>query len=99
MNAVYDVPTLAERWACSIGTIRSLVASGELPSFKLGGKLVRIRADDVEKYECRNIASNDTAGSSPSSGTKTDDADAIRSERRIAQRPKQRRAGSGLVGR
>ena len=98
MNAVYDVPTLAERWACSPRTIRSLVASGELPSFRLGGKLVRIRADDVEKFECRNTPSNDTEASLPSSTTREADAAAIRLERQIGRQQKPPRAASGRGG-
>lgn len=93
--AVYDVHTLAERWGCSIRTIRSLLSSGDLSSFRLGGKLVRIRADEVEKFECRTTPSNDTGDSSPSPGTRTADATAIRLERQIVRQQKPQRGASG----
>ena len=93
---IFDVATLAEHWACGTDTIYSLVRSGELAHFKLGGKLIRIRADEVERYECRTIThSQDTEKSLPSSGTRTDDATAIRLERLIAHPPKQQPARSG----
>lgn len=42
---------LAEEWACSERHVRNLIANGTLPYFKLGGKLVRIRREDVEAFE------------------------------------------------
>ncbi|WP_157784784.1 helix-turn-helix domain-containing protein [Sphingobium xenophagum] len=90
MNAaVFSVATLAEHWACGTDTIYSLIRSGDLRAFKLGGKLLRIRADEVERFECQTTACNDTAANSPSCGTKVDDATDIRLERLIErpQRP------------
>lgn len=49
---VYSPATLAKRWDCSERTIRNLIASGELPHFRIR-KLFRIRAVDVEHYEAR----------------------------------------------
>jgi len=93
---IFDVATLAEHWACGTDTIYSLVRSGELAHFKLGGKLIRIRADEVERYECRTITpSPDTEESSRSSGTKMDDATDIRLERLIARQPRQQLEPSG----
>lgn len=43
---------LAERWQISPRTIRGMLADGELPAMRIGGKLWRIRLDDVEAYEC-----------------------------------------------
>ena len=43
-GAPYSVKTLADRWGCSQDTIRAMIARGELPSFRLGGKLLRISA-------------------------------------------------------
>ncbi|MBB3692483.1 helix-turn-helix domain-containing protein [Sphingomonas sp. BK580] len=51
--SVYSVATLAARWGCGTDTVYALVRSGELRHFKLGGKLIRIRADEVERYERR----------------------------------------------
>lgn len=56
---VYTPSTLAERWRCSSQLIRNMIKRGELPSFKYGGKLVRIRAADVAAYE------NSKAGEAP----------------------------------
>lgn len=42
---------LAARWQCSERHVRNLIASGELPAFRLGGKLLRIRMEDVEAFE------------------------------------------------
>ena len=42
---------LAERWACSERHIRNLIASGNLPCIRLGGKLVRITSEVVIEYE------------------------------------------------
>lgn len=87
MTAVYSVATLAERWGCGPDTIYSLIRSGDITAFKLGGKLLRIRADEVERYECQNIASNGSGENLPSSGTKEADATDIRLERLI-ERPR-----------
>ena len=96
---VYSVATLAEHWGCGPDTIYGLIRSGDLAAFKLGGKLIRIRADEVEKFECRSLtASNDTEANSPSSGGRTANAADIRLERLIARPPKPQPAASGRGG-
>lgn len=96
MNAIYSVASLAKHWGCGTDTVYSLIHSGDLKAFKLGGKLFRIRADEVERYECQtNTPSNDTEASSPSSSTKVDDATAIRLERLTVRPPSPQRAPSG----
>lgn len=87
MGSVYSVASLAEHWGCGTDTVYSLIKSGDLPAFKLGGRLLRVRGEEVEKFECRSTASNDTEKSSPLSGTRTDDATDIRLERLI-ERPR-----------
>ncbi len=57
MPQVFSVATLAEHWQCGTDTIYTLVRSGALPHFKLGGKLIRIRGEDVERYETRGADS------------------------------------------
>lgn len=52
-RAVYSVRTLAERWGCSHGLVRSMIARGELKSFRHGGHLIRITADAVAEVEAR----------------------------------------------
>jgi len=47
------VAMLADHWGCSDTFVYSQVSAGTLKSFKLGGKLIRIRQSDVEAYEQR----------------------------------------------
>lgn len=54
-SAVYTPATLAKRWECSERHVRNMIASGDLPAFRLSGKLLRIRAVDVEALEARPI--------------------------------------------
>jgi excisionase family DNA binding protein len=49
----YTPKTLAARWLCSERHIRNMIDRGELPAFRLGGKLLRIRREDVEAFEAR----------------------------------------------
>lgn len=42
---------LADRWQCSERHVRNMIKSGELPAFKLGDKLIRIKISDVEEFE------------------------------------------------
>lgn len=96
-SQVYSVATLAEHWGCGTDTVYALIKSGDLPAFKLGGKLLRVRHEEVERYECQSLLtpSNDTAESSRSSGTRMADAADIRLARQISHRPKQKPASSG----
>lgn len=48
---------LAEEWACSEPHVRNLIAQGILPHFRLGGKLLRIRREDVEAFEIKSADS------------------------------------------
>jgi len=48
---------IAARWQCSPRTVRNMIARGDLPSFLLGGKLQRVRAEDVEAFERRGQTS------------------------------------------
>jgi excisionase family DNA binding protein len=45
---------LADRWSCSEQHIRNMIDRGQLPSFKIGDKLLRIRREHVEAFECQN---------------------------------------------
>lgn len=47
---------LAARWNTSATFVYSLIQRGDLPAFKLGGKLYRIRLAEVEAYECRQLS-------------------------------------------
>lgn len=47
----FSPESLAERWDCSAEKVRQMVHRGELNGFRLG-KLIRIPAIEVERYEC-----------------------------------------------
>lgn len=64
----FTVRTLAQRWGCSEGAVRNRIAANELRTFRIGA-LIRIPASEVERIECPNTASNDSAADTPSSGS------------------------------
>ena len=85
----YTPVTLAKRWSCTAAHVRNLVRRGEIEGFTLGGKLLRISAAEVERYECRTIDSGATEESSASSGTTSKDADNVaRLVRQTRPKPK-----------
>jgi excisionase family DNA binding protein len=84
--SVYTPAKLAERWECSERHIRNMLLSGELPYFRLGDKLLRIRSEDVEAFECRNGDSQGYEGDTMSLGTTTESADVISLEQTIPKR-------------
>jgi excisionase family DNA binding protein len=53
---VFTPATLADWWECSERHVRNLIEQGDLPAFRLGGKLLRIRPEDVEAFDCRSGA-------------------------------------------
>lgn len=84
----FSVKTLAERWNCSQGHVRGLVKSGKLRSFSLGGKLVRISAEEVEKWENQSTGLPESTDAISSSGTKEAADNAVRLARMIKDRPR-----------
>lgn len=44
---------VAEYWSCSERSVRNLINAGKLEAFRVG-KLLRVRAEDVRKYERMN---------------------------------------------
>ncbi|WP_352891478.1 helix-turn-helix domain-containing protein [Mesorhizobium sp. M0984] len=44
---------VAEYWSCSERSVRNLINAGKLGAFRVG-KLLRVRAEDVQKYERMN---------------------------------------------
>jgi excisionase family DNA binding protein len=71
---------LARRWQCSERTVRNLIATGALPAFRLGGKLLRIPQSAVESFEqCQTNGSSALGESSRLHGTKADAAFVTRS--------------------
>lgn len=89
----FTVASLAREWECSEGVIRKLVASGALGSFRIG-TLIRIPADEVERFECRNIASNDSAAASPASGEMPRESDTESAYMRPTGLARRRRLGA-----
>lgn len=51
MPNVFSPATLAQRWLCSEKHIRNMIENGQLEHFHLGGKLLRISVDEVERVE------------------------------------------------
>lgn len=47
----FTVASLAERWECSTHAVYALIRDKRLPAFRVGGKLLRIRAEDVQTWE------------------------------------------------
>lgn len=94
----YTVASLAAEWECSEGVIRKLIRDGKLRCFR-PGNLIRIPAEEVARFECQNIPSNDSEAASPSS-TETPPADDIVSdyEPRIVLGQKRRLGGDGPQG-
>src|SRR5690606_23085854 len=77
---VYTPAMLADRWACSERHVRNMIDRGELPAFRLGGKLLRIRLEAVEAYGCQTGASPDCADNSRSLSSRGESVVAIHSE-------------------
>lgn len=48
----FSVRSLAERWSCSEGAVRSVIRNGELGHFRVGD-LIRVPAEEVRRFECR----------------------------------------------
>lgn len=44
---------VAERWRCSERHVRNLIRAGEIKSFRVGEKLLRVSIEAVEDYEQR----------------------------------------------
>lgn len=82
--AVYSPRTLAERWGCSEAHVRAMVRNGKLKSFSLGGKLIRITAEEVRKWETNQSLSGTEENLPCHSPTKALDS-AVRSARLIGQ--------------
>jgi excisionase family DNA binding protein len=64
---VHTVASLASEWGVSDTFVYNEIAAGRLRAFRLGGRLLRIRREAVEEYECRGIAGG--SGSSPDAET------------------------------
>ena len=52
MTRPYSVKTLAERWGCSGRHVYDMIKQGKITPFRIGVHHIRIRAEEVERYEC-----------------------------------------------
>lgn len=70
MERPYTVPLLAERWSCSKDFVYEQIRAGRLQSFRLGGKLIRILPEEVERWESigENTPTDDTASGGSTAG-------------------------------
>lgn len=57
----YSPETLAKRWQCSGAHVRAMIRRGELQAFRLG-KLLRIPAAEVERWESGEILTEGAGG-------------------------------------
>ena len=51
MPTAYSVASLAEHWSVSTDTVYAMIHSGRLKAFRFGGKLYRIRPEEVVRFE------------------------------------------------
>jgi len=72
MTKAFTVASLADEWECSEGVIRKAIADGRLGCFRIG-TLIRIPAEEVERFQWQTIASNDSAAATPACGETTKD--------------------------
>ena len=84
----FSPQTLAERWDCSSETVRTMCHSGAIGWFPVG-KLIRIPAAEVERFECQTTDSSSTEDVSASpTPTPNEDAFAARLVRQTVGLPK-----------
>ncbi|WP_394042987.1 helix-turn-helix domain-containing protein [Roseixanthobacter liquoris] len=80
---------VAARWGCSEKHVRNLITDGALGHFRLGGRLLRIRASAVEEYErcqTRNTRSDGSTAGGSSPGGKAGSGNASALRRALANR-------------
>ena len=63
----YTVADLAARWQCGESTVRNLIRRNELATFRIG-TLIRISAEEVERFECQTTQCRGSGGDMPLSG-------------------------------
>lgn len=99
VDPAFTVPMLAERWHCSENSIRTMIRTGQLRSFRIG-VLIRVPAAEVVRLEClMNTQSSDSGEASPSSTTTMPESDTAKpSPRPIGLQRKQRHEGAGHLG-
>lgn len=66
---------IADRWQVNVRTVERKLQAGELPAVRFGPRIVRVRQEDLEAYECALNDHRSTASLPPSgmsSGRKAD---------------------------
>ena len=63
----FTVARLADRWDCSDQHVRDIIAKGELSCFR-AGRLIRIPAAEVERFECGSSGIEEHGAPSPKAG-------------------------------
>src|SRR5215831_16414033 len=78
---------IAKRWSCSLQHVRALLRRGDLPSFRAGAKLYRVKLEEVERWESRNSGSCSSGESTASLGKNADQSNGYPSAPRIVRLP------------
>jgi excisionase family DNA binding protein len=68
----FSVRTLSERWDCSPGFIYKRLKAGELRAFRIGGQLLRIPAEEVNRWEGASAQPNQNTDPTMSATTGSD---------------------------
>ncbi len=89
MTRPYSVATLAERWGCSRRHVSNLIRKGALQSFRVGA-LLRVRPEEVERYECGTGSPSINEGSSALSTSRQAIAAELRLRRLTSSQRQQR---------
>lgn len=104
----FTVAKLAEHWEVSETFVYDQIKAGRLRAIRLGGKLLRIKPDAVEDFECQHTesASSDASatmephtGPSPSGGLTIEERTAFRLARQTEPQRKPRLVSSGQSAR
>lgn len=85
VNSAFSPRTLAERWACTEQHVRNMVKRGELPAFRLDGKLLRIKGVDVEAFERSESEVSEKRPASPEATEQKSDVSTVERETRKMQ--------------
>ncbi|NBW15013.1 MAG: DNA-binding protein [Caulobacteraceae bacterium] len=88
-NTALTPADLATRWACSKRHVVNLIRRGQLTAFRVG-RLVRVRPEEVNRYECATASPSINEGSSPSSIETTAPDIELRLNRLIGLRQRQK---------
>jgi excisionase family DNA binding protein len=49
-DELLPLPEVARQLSCSVATVKRRIRSGELPAYRDGRRLVRVRALDLDRY-------------------------------------------------